>query len=206
MQKQRPILLSAIEKYPNAPDLYGVLGYVYRRIRRIADARAQFEAAFKFRSKNLEMYLHWQKLEIAEKEWSRALAVADKALTVCPDAYEIVERKVYTLRQAGFELYRGMHYEKATKMWSDAVEAVKRYIKSPEKLPSGARGLNSSMYYSIVVCLDMRNQLEERNRWLDRWEKEHSDDPQVSAQKEYLIRKRGSLHLSSTNVSVPEAL
>lgn len=200
------ILLGAIEKYPNAPDLHGVLGYAYRRMRRIADARAQFEAAFKLKSKNPEMYLHWQKLEIAEKEWSRALAVADKALAVCPDAYEIVERKVYTLRQAGFELYRGMHYEKATKMWSDAVEAVKRYIKSPEKLPPGARGLNSSMYYSIVVSLDMLGQFEERNRWLDRWEKEHTDDPQVSAQKEYLIRKRGSLHLSSTTIGVPETL
>ena len=54
-------------KIPNAPDLHGVLGYVYRRMGRIADARTQFEAAFKFKSNNPEMYLHWLKLEIAEK-------------------------------------------------------------------------------------------------------------------------------------------
>ena len=49
------------------------------------------------------------------------------------------------------------------------------------------------MYYSIVVCLDMLNQLRERNYWLERWEKEHPDDPQVAIQKDYLKRKRGSL-------------
>jgi tetratricopeptide (TPR) repeat protein len=189
------ILVGAIEKYPNAPDLRGVLGYVYKRMGRLADARAQFEAAFKFKSNNPEMYLHWQKLEIAEKEWSKALAVADKALKILPDAYEIIERKVYTLRQAGFDLHRGLHYEKAAKMWTEAVEEVKRRIKPPETLPSGARGLNASMYYSIVVCLDMLNRFDDRNYWLERWEKEHEDDPRVATQKEYILRKRGTLRL-----------
>jgi tetratricopeptide (TPR) repeat protein len=187
------MLLAAIEKYPNAPDLHGVLGYVYKRMGRFADARTQFDAAFRMKSNNLDMYLHWQKLEIAEKEWSKALAVADRALKILPDSYEIVERKVYTLRQAGFDLHRGLHYEKAVKMWTEAVEEVKRRIKHPETLPAGARAFNASMYYSIVVCLDMLNQFRDRNQWLDRWEREHPDDPQVAIQKEYLTRKRGTL-------------
>lgn len=191
------ILLGAIEKYPNAPDLHGVLGYVYKRIGRVADARTQFEAAFRLKSRNPEMYLHWQKLEIAEKEWSKALAVAVRALAILPDAYEIIERKVYTLRQAGFDLHRGLHHEKATKMWTEAVEEVRRRIKSPETLAAGARGLNASMYYSIVVCLDMLNLLQDRNEWLERWEREHPDDPQVASQKEYLKHKRGTLQVSA---------
>lgn len=192
------ILLGAIEKYPNAPDLRGVLGLVYRRMHRVSDARAQFEAAFRFKPKAPDMYLHWMKMEISEKEWSRALSVADRALKTLPDAvtYEIAERKAYILRQAGFDLYRGMHYEKAAKMWSEAVEEVKRRIKPPEALPTGARSLNASMFYTIVVCLDMLNQLRDRNYWLERWEKEHADDPQVAVQKEFLMRKRGSLSAS----------
>lgn len=193
------ILLSAIERYPNVPDLHGVLGYVYKRIRRIADARTQFEGAFKLKGNNPEMYLHWQKLEIGEKEWSKALAVAERALRIIPDAYEIVERKVYTLRQAGFDLHRGLHYEKAVKLWTEAVEEVKRRIKPPETLPAGARHLNASMYYSIVVCLDMLNQFRDRNYWLERWEREHPDDPQVAIQKEYILRKRGSLSVLASS-------
>jgi tetratricopeptide (TPR) repeat protein len=187
------ILMGAIEKYPNAADLHGVLGFMYRRMGRVADATAHFEAAYKLKSKNPETYLHWMKMEISEKEWSKAISVADRALKLVPDAYEIVERKVYALRQAGFDLHRGLHSEKAAKMWIEAVEEIDKSIKSPETLPAGARALNASMYYTIVVCLDMLNQFRERNRWLERWDREHPDDPMVAVEKDYLIKKRGNL-------------
>ena len=191
------ILRNAIQKYPNAPDLRGFLGYAYKRIRRIADARTQFEAAYKLKAKNPEMFLQWIKMEIAEKEWSKAINVADRALKVIPDCYEIIERKVTAQRQAGFDLYAGLHREKAEKMWAEAVEEVKRRIKPPEALQEGARELNASMYYTIVVCLDMLERLRDRNGWLERWEKEHPDDPEVARQKEYLNRKRGGLHVGA---------
>ena len=79
-------------------------------------------------------------------------------------------------------------------MWTDAVEEVKNRIKSPEALPVGERQLNASMFYTIVVCLDMLGRFRDRNYWLDRWEKEHPDDPQVAIEKAYLRRKRGSLY------------
>lgn len=99
------------------------------------------------------------------------------------------------MRQAGFDLLRGLHREKAAKAWSEAVEEVKRRIKTPELLPPGERNLNASMYYSAVVCLDMLNRFRERNQWLERWEREHPDDPQVAVQKEYLMKKRGTLQI-----------
>jgi tetratricopeptide (TPR) repeat protein len=187
------ILLKAIEKYPNAADLRGFLGYVYKRIGRTADARSQFEAAYKLKSKNPDMFLHWIKMESAEKNWLKAIDIADRAIKVIPDPYEIVERKVSALRQAGFDLYGGLHREKATKMWSEAVEEIKLRIRPPEQLATGKRQLNASMYFSMVVCLDMLNRLNERNHWLEVWEKEHPDDPKVAQQREFIILKRGSL-------------
>lgn len=187
------ILLGAIQKYPDVADLHGVLGYVYRRMGRVADARAQFERALKLKATNRETYLQWVKLEISEKEWSKAREIADRALKALPDDYEIIERKVYALRQAGFDMYRRLQFERAQKLWAEAVEEVKRRIKSPETLPAGARKLNASMYESIVVCLDMLSQFRDRNYWLDRWEKEHPDDPRVASEKEYIKQKRGTL-------------
>jgi len=190
------ILLGAIQKYPDVADLHGVLGYVYRRMGRVADARAQFERALKLKATNRETYLQWVKLEISEKEWSKAREVADRALKTLPDDYEIIERKVYALRQAGFDMYRRLQFERAQKLWTEAVEEVKRRIKSPETLPAGARKLNASMYESIVVCLDMLSQFRDRNYWLDRWEKEHPDDPRVVSEKEYIKQKRGTLQVA----------
>jgi hypothetical protein len=83
-------------------------------------------------------------------------------------------------------------------MWAEAVEEVKQRIKPPDSLPAGERGLNASMYYSIVVCLDMLGRFRDRNYWLERWEKEHPDDPQVALQKEFLTRKRGTLQASAS--------
>jgi tetratricopeptide (TPR) repeat protein len=187
------ILLGAITKYPHATDLYGVLGFMYRRMGRIADATTYFETAYKLKSKNVETYLHWVKMEIAEKEWSKAISAADKAVKLIPDAYEIIERKIYAQRQGGFDLHRGLHHEKARRMWSDAVEEVTRSIRSPETLATGARACNASMYQSVVICLDMLSRFRERNRWFDRWQREHPDDPNVESQREFLIKKRGSL-------------
>jgi tetratricopeptide (TPR) repeat protein len=192
------LLLGAIDKYPNSPDLHGALGYVYRRHGRIADARDQFEAAFKLKAKRRDMYVHWIKMEIAVKEWSNAIQVADRALEAIPDFYEIIERKVFALRQAGFDFHRGLHREKAAKMWVAAVDLTKRRIKSPETLRAGERVLNASLFASVVICLDMLRDFRERNRWLERWEKEHPDDSQVAIQKEYLKNKRGTFQAAAT--------
>jgi len=48
-------------------------------------------------------------MEIANKEWLKAIIVAARPLKLVPDAYEVVERKVYALNKAGFDLHRGMH-------------------------------------------------------------------------------------------------
>jgi hypothetical protein len=139
------------------------------------------------------MFFHWIRMETSEKEWLKAVSVADRALKVLPGLYEIVELKVSALRRAGFEFHGGLHREKAEKMWTEAVDEVQRKIKRPEVLAEGERRLNASMYFSTVVCLEMLNRPVERDRWLERWEKEHPDDPQIARQKEYISRRRGGL-------------
>lgn len=192
------ILLDAIEKYGKRPDLLGFLGYIYKREDRVADARVQFEAAWKLKENpSREMFRQWVRMEISEKEWSKAINAADKALRAYSDFYEISERKAFALRQAGFDFYRGLHREKAEKMWADAVDVVRRTIKAPEDLEGGDRQLSASMLSTIVICLDMLSQFKDRDRWLERWEKEPPDDPEVSRQKEILRLKRGGLRLAA---------
>ena len=49
------------------------------------------------------------------------------------------------------------------------------------------------MYHMMVKCLDMLGRKTERNQWLDRWQKEHPDDPQVQKQIDKLMAKHGTL-------------
>ena len=190
-QESEQILLEAVEKYPQSPDLRSFLAYVYKRMGRVADARAQFEAAVKLKSRRRDMYLQWVAMEIGEKEWSKAISVADRAIKVFPDFYEMMERKIFAKKQAGFDFYRGMHREKAEKMWREAVEDARAYLKSPEKLSAGEREISSAIYCAAVICLDMLGETRERNQWFEDWEAEHPGDPQVERQREFLVRKHG---------------
>ena len=188
-QEAEAILLNAIEKYPQSADLQSFLGYAYKRMGRVADARERFQLALRLKGKRRDMFLKWVKMEVAEKEWSKAIAVADKALKAIPDFLELLERKVYAERQAGFDFYSGLHREKAQRMWRDAVEHAKQGLKSPEALGQGERQINASLLCSLVICLDMLGEFRERDLWLRQWAAEHPDDPQVQRQCDFLTNK-----------------
>ncbi len=120
---------------------------------------------------------------------SKAIAVADKAIKAHPKVYEFRAEKVYAKRQAGFDFHGGLHREKAERMWAEAVEDVKQCMKPPDELGSGDRRFNASMYCTMVICLDMLSRFRERDSWMERWEQEHPDDPQIPRQKTILSEK-----------------
>jgi tetratricopeptide (TPR) repeat protein len=191
------ILLGGIEKHPHA-DLHSFLAYVYKRLGRTADARKHFELAYKLKSSRADMYLQWINMEMTEKEWSKAIAVADKGLKSIPEFHEMAERLVFAKRQAGFDFHRGLHKEKAQGMWREAVGDFKFALRAPEDLGSGERHINASLFCSAVICLDMLGEHEERDRYLRQWAAEHPDDPRVERQRDFLEQKRrrynGSVH------------
>lgn len=185
------ILLEAIEKYPQSADLHSYLGYVYRRVGRIAEARSQFEGALKLKSRRRDMFVQWVTMEMGEKEWSKAIAVADRAIKAFPDFYEMKERKIFAKKQAGFDFYRGLHREKAEKMWREAIDDARTYLQPPEVVKPGEREISSAIYCAAVICLDMLGDYHERNRWLNEWGAEHPGDAQLERQRQFLAQKYG---------------
>jgi tetratricopeptide (TPR) repeat protein len=202
-QEAETILIEAIDKYPQSSDVRSFLGYAYKRMGRISDARSQFEAAVKLKGHRKDMYLQWVTMEIGEKEWSKAITVADKAIKAVPDFYEVMERKIFAKKQAGFDFRSGFHREKAEKMWREAADDAKAYIKAPEALQSRERQLSSSIYCSAVICLDMLGDFRERDRWFRQWAAEHPDDPQVERQRAFLVQKHGTWSDLAAPISSP---
>ncbi len=185
------LMRNAIDKYPTTPDLHGFLGHVYRRMGRIVDARAHFEEAYKRKGKNRDMFLRWARMEMGEREWSKAIKVTDRAIKALPDNYAMVELRADAKRQAGFDFLKGLHYEKAEKSWREAIQDIENSMKAPEALNPGERDINSSLYRTAVICSDMLREPKQRDQWIRRWEAEHPDDPKVVKQKDYLREKWG---------------
>jgi tetratricopeptide (TPR) repeat protein len=204
-QESEQILLEAIDKYPQSADLHSFLGYAYKRMGRVADARARFEAAAKLKSGRKDTYLQWIGMEIGEKEWTRAISVADRAIKGLSDFYEMMERKIFAKKQAGFDFHSGLHREKAEKMWREAADDARTYIKSPENLKGGEREISSAIYCAAVICLDMLGETRERNEWLEDWAAEHPGDPQLDRQRQILIQKHGPFSLPAAEERRPKA-
>ncbi len=185
------LLLSALVKYPHTPDLEGFLGFVYKRWDRYTDATKHFEEAHKLKSKNRETYRHWVKMEMALHEWTRAIAVADKALKLIPDFYEMKALRAECKVRSGTDLNRRLQKEKAFKLWDECAAELKVSFKDPDKLAQGEREISAAMYKTLIICLDCLGNHKDLKEWHTRWQKEHPDDPFVSRQREYIETKRG---------------
>jgi Coatomer epsilon subunit len=76
------LLQNALLKYPNDPDVIGILGLVYKAWSppRVTDAREKFIRAWQLKSSSPDMYERWYKLEAREQEWTKAAQAAENGL------------------------------------------------------------------------------------------------------------------------------
>lgn len=186
------LMLNAIKKYPQIGDLEGFLGFLYRKWDRFVDARIHFEAAYKLKCKNEETYRHWVKMELSQKEWTRAIDAADKCLKVLPNLYEMKHFKTDALLKLGLDFSARLQREKAERLWRQAVEELKLALKSPDAVEPGERAISAQMYRTLIICLDLLGEMKALNQFFNQWKTEHPDDPNVAKQADFIGRKRGA--------------
>lgn len=179
------LIKSAIEKFENEGDLYGFLGYLYKRHGKIADARIAFQHSLKLNCPNPDTHKHWVRLEMAEQEWTKAIEAADKALKVRSDNYEIHQLRAEAKCRLGIDLKRRRQDEKAEKLLREATDELKSVLKSPESLNFGEREISSEMYKTIVICHDWLQDMRELNHWFIQWRAEHPGDSVMERQKDW---------------------
>ncbi|MDR3483928.1 MAG: tetratricopeptide repeat protein [Bradyrhizobium sp.] len=192
-QEAETLMLNAAHKYPQIGDLEGFLGFLYRKWDRIADARLHFEAAYKLKCKNEETYHHWVKMELGQKEWSRAIDAAEKCLKLLPNLYGMIQLKAEALLKLGLDFSARLQREKAERPWRQAVEELRVALKSPEALAPGERDTSAQMYRTLIICLDLLGDIKGLNHFFSQWKSEHPDDPNVARQADFIARKRGAL-------------
>lgn len=190
-QEAEQLMLQAVEKYPQAADLQGFVGFLYRRLNRFTDAAKYFEAAYKLKCRNPETYRHWVKMEMSQKEWTAATTAADKGLRVMPELYELHALRAECKVRSGQDFAARLQREKASKLWLEAAREIIQIKKSPDKLESNERLINAQMYKTLIICLDLVGDFRGLYDHFQEWEAEHADDPSVRYQRIYLEKKYG---------------
>ena len=108
---------NALRDRPGDSDLHGFSGWIYKSWQppRVADARRQFNRAAELRSVKEDMYEHWARMEMSQREWTKAAAAAEKGLELMPDSAVLSYFAGRARSQTSRELLGGLHHDRATK-------------------------------------------------------------------------------------------
>ena len=117
LEEAETLMNNALGDRPGDSDLYGFSGWIYKSWQppRVADARRQFNRAAELRSVKEDMYEHWARMEISQREWTKAAAAAEKGLELMPDSASLCYLAGKARSQTGRELLGGLHHDRATK-------------------------------------------------------------------------------------------
>ena len=183
-----------LEDLPETPDLYGQLGWVYRRwmpSARVIDARACFKRAAALNCTSREMYYHWCQLEKEDGGWTRMAEAATTGLKVLKDNLDLEYFAGYAHSRQAHDLLTYDQLERAEDEAELAQHHLRKVLIDPEDLEPGQYRLHSMAYEAMALTVRTIARIAtargdengtERNlrrlaSTLKSWKAEHPDDP-----------------------------
>lgn len=185
------LLHNALQKYHAEPDLFGVLGWVYKQWHppRLTDAREKFLRASQLGASRPEMYEHWCEMEKRELEWSKGAEAAEKGLKRLKENKRLLYLAGFFRCRLGKELISGLHYEKGGRELEDAKQLLKRALRAPGDDQSPYLNLNSDIYRALVIICEQSNDLSRLKHYFELWNAEYPNDPDAASEWERISRK-----------------
>lgn len=150
-------LLAGLEEFPEAPELLGQLGWVYKDWSpkpRLSDARDSFRRAVQLKTREANTYRQWADLEINEREWGEAARIAELAISLLqghPDHHSFIQF-------AGFATSRWAQQPRMTKKWAlEKFEASNKFYWRALKGPGSADTVSRCYWGLAINARLMRN-------------------------------------------------
>ena len=187
------LITNALEKYVNSPDLLAFLGWVYKAWNppRPTDAREKFTRAWQLNCCNEEMYKRWSRMEMDQKEWTKAAEAAEKGLKLIGNRPELLYLAGHARSRLGRELKMGLHHERAAAELERAHALLQKALRMPDSLEAGERRLNADIYRALVLNCELRNDVRGMTEYFERWLSEHPEDPDAHSEWARLQPKFG---------------
>jgi len=172
------LMVEANIKYPNNPDITGVLGFVYKSWQpvRLTDAREKFSRASKLISSKPEMYDHWCRMELREHEWRKAAEAAEAGIKVLHNNRRLLYLAGYSRTRLAREFIGSLLSEKAVKEAQIAKSLLERAMKAPDELEAGERDLNADIYRALAIAHEVSGDLKGIKSVFEAWKIEHPED------------------------------
>jgi hypothetical protein len=185
------LLVNALEKYVNDPDLMGFLGWVYKAWEpvRLTDAREKFKRAYQLKCRNEEMYIHWCRMEAWEREWTKVAEAAERGLTLVGASRPLLYWAGYSRGRLAKDLLSGLHLDRAREEAARSIAHLEKARKSPELLEPGERALNADIYRALVLACEVLGDVDGMGNHFSNWLAEHPEDDNARSEWERLARK-----------------
>ena len=111
------VMAKALADRPGDPDLYGFSGWIYKSWEppRLADARKHFVRSGQLKCLKEDMYEHWARMEMKQREWTKAASAAEEGLKLLPDSAVLSYLAGRVRGELSKELLGGLHQDRALK-------------------------------------------------------------------------------------------
>ena len=155
--------------------------------RGFADARRQFNRAAELRSVKEEMYEHWARMDMSQREWTKAATAAEKGFEVDASLCGVKLLGPERARsQTGRELLGGLHHDRATKENELARAHLDHAYAAFEK---GDRVSREDICRALVQLCETVKDPRGILRFLRLWKREVPDDYRLDTETQRLQHK-----------------
>ncbi len=185
------VLSHALEQHPSNPSLLGVMGVVYKAWTppRITDAREKFNRAWQLRCARQETYEHWCRMELREREWTKAAEAAQKGLKILPNNRLLLFFAGHSRGRLAKELIDSLHEERGGEELRRARELLEQSLRLRGNTDSRERVLDAEIYRSLVLTCELLRDLGAVRHYARLWRSEHPNDRNVQSELDRLKRR-----------------
>ena len=188
LEEAEKLMDNALLDRPGDSDLYGFSGWIYKSWQppRIADARRQFNRASELKSIKGDVYEHWARMEIKQREWTSAAAAAEKGLELIPDSAVLSYLAGTSRSRLSRELIGGLHHERAAKEAKDACTHLERALA---KVLVEDRVSKEDIFRGLVLHHETMREPRGIARYLKLWNRENPSDHRLDFETQRLQHK-----------------
>jgi len=137
------------------------------------------------------MYQHWARMELDQRDWTKAAEAAERGLKKSDGSKELVFLAGYARSRLGQDMMARLQQASAGDEFRRSLQWLERAIAIPGSGSSQDRDMNKQIYRALVINCAWLQETRKMEEIFNVWFQEHPDDPNVQSEWDTLAAKFG---------------